>query len=691
MTSTEPAAATEGQRDTIPQQEIADDARYLNRELSEVAFNARVLELAADRTLPVLERLKFAAITSNNLDEFFAKRVDGLRKQAQSGVDVRSIDGLTPSQQLAAIKDHVDALLARQTELFADELVPALAEAGIELCDWDDLDKDDQATLTERFERSVHPLLTPLAVDRGRPFPHISSLSLSLVALLAEPESDQRRLARIKVPEQLDRFQRVGDRFVPVEQLLAAHLDRLFPGMRVLEHACFRVTRNADIDLDEDHAEDLLGSVDEMLLERRFGQAVRLELDPELPEDIREWLMSELELDENAVYELAPPLDLSGLFQLAGLDAEEHQLEPVPPVVPPRFRAVDDVFAELRRADVLVHHPYESFDHSVQRFIQDAAKDPATVALKVAIYRTSESESPIVESLIAAAEGGKQVVALVELKARFDEEANIARARRLEEAGVHVVYGLVGLKTHTKTALVVREEEGELRAYTHVGTGNYNPVTAKRYEDLGVLSADPTIGRDVIELFNALTGYVRRDQYERLLVAPINLRDAILDRIRGEAVHDDGHIVMKLNNLSDPAIIDELYAASAQGCRVDLIVRTVCCLRPGVADLSETIAVRSVVGRYLEHSRIFRFGSEARTHEFLIGSADMMPRNLDDRMEAVRPVDDPVCRERLAQVVDLLLDEDAAVWALDADATWHRRAGTFDVQERLFEAAAARP
>ncbi len=654
-------------------------ARYLNRELSTMSFNARVLAIAADKRRPLLERAKFLAIYATNTDEFFQKRVGSLLEQARTGAETVSPDQIPPAEQLAAVRTYAQQLADRQSELFNDEIAPGLAAGGLELCAWSDLDADEHAYVAEYFDDQVFPVLTPLAIDPGHPFPHISSLSLNLVVVLHDPGRSRPQLARVKVPPLLDRFVRLpsGTRFLPIEVVIANNLDTLFPGMVVHERHQFRVTRNADLAIREDEAEDLLETIADHLLERRFGRAVRLELRPSMPDWLAERLLRELDLDASAVTTVDAPLDMSDLWQLYGAGPEELRDPRWEPLVPPRLARLDDapdaIFAEIARGDILVHHPYDSFDASVQRFIVDASRDPAVLAIKVSIYRTTEQESPIVEALIRAAEADKQAVAMVELKARFDEEANIQRARRLEDAGVHVAYGLIGLKTHSKVALVVRAEDGGLRRYAHIGTGNYNPSTAKIYEDLGILTCDPAVGRDLSQLFNMLTGYSRHDDYRKLLVAPRSLRPRLTELVQREIDADDGHIVVKVNNLVDVDLIDAFYDASHAGTRVDLIVRSVCSLRPGVPGLSDHIRVRSIVGDFLEHSRIFRFGSQDRGYDYLMGSADLMARNLDRRVEAVLPVTDEDARARLQQILDIELADDQLAWELDGqDGSWHR-------------------
>jgi polyphosphate kinase len=668
----------------IPPAETGDaaaESRYLNRELSRTDYYARVLSQATDPALPLLERAKFVAFCSQYLDELFQVQVAGLKDQMAAGLGATSPDGLGPLEQLRLIRNRVGELVDRQSRIFLDDLAPGLAAAGIRFSDYDELDADDLEYLVGVFEERIFPVLTPLAVDPGHPFPYISNLSLNLAITVRDPTTEEQRFARVKVPPLLPRFVVMpdGERFVPLEQVIAAHLDALFPGMEVLNHYPFRVTRNADLTVEEEEADDLLVAVEMELRRRRFGRAVRLETAPGIPADVRDFLMRELELGPSDIYAVEGPLDLSGLWALVDLDRPDLKEEAWVTQTPPRLATSEDgpvdLFAVLRERDILVHHPYDSFTTSVEDFIKQAAADAHVLAIKMTLYRTS-GDSPIVKSLIRAAERGKQVAALVELKARFDEQRNIAWAKQLEEAGVHVVYGLVGLKTHSKTALVVRDEPEGIRRYCHVGTGNYNPKTARAYEDVGLLSADPELGADLTELFNFLTGYSRQVAYRKILVAPLTLRDRVVELIGREAAAPDGtgHIIMKMNSLSDPAVIDALYAASAAGVRVELIIRGICCLRPGVPGLSDNITVRSVVGRFLEHSRIFHFahGVEGAEGAYLIGSADMMPRNLDRRIEVIIPVEVPELQARLAEILELVLADDVQSWELGPEAVWRR-------------------
>jgi len=677
--------------------------RYLNRELSWLDFNARVLALADDPEVPLLERAKFLAIFSQNLDEFFQVRVAGLKDQVAAGVGATSPDGRTPAQQLYEIRERVEGLLARQEEIFLQRVAPALADVGVRFSAWDELDDDDEKFLVDTFEHRIFPVLTPLAVDPGHPFPYISNLSLNLAVLLRDPVTGERRFARVKVPDLLPRFVVMpdGERFVPLEQVIAAHLDQLFPGMEVEAHDTFRVARNADLTLQEEEADDLLAAVEMELRRRQFGRAVRLEISSGITEEVRELLQRELDVSEDDTYRMAGPLDLGGLWSLQALDRPELKDPPFQRVTQIRLDGGKDertdFFAVLRDGDVLVHHPYDSFRTSVEEFIRQASVDPHVLAIKMTLYRTS-GDSPIVRSLIRAAERGKQVAVLVELKARFDEGANIEWAKALETVGVHVVYGLVGLKVHTKTALVVRDEPEGIRRYCHLGSGNYNSKTARTYEDIGLLTCDPDIGADLTQLFNYLTGYGRNVHYEQLLVAPHRARQGLLELIDGEvqsaAMGLPASVTIKLNSLSDIQMIDALYAASQAGVDVDLIVRGVCCLVPGVPGLSDRIRVRSIVGRYLEHSRIYRFANGAGPGEphILIGSADLMPRNLDRRVEALAPVDDPLLQARLEEILAVNLADDTLAWTLGPDGEWEHvpRLGTVETHERLQEIADGR-
>ncbi len=680
-----------------------EESHYLNRELSWLDFNERVLSLAADATVPLLERAKFLAIFSQNLDEFFQVRVAGLKDQVEAGIGATSPDGRTPGQQLLEVRDRVEALVARQQHLFLDEVAPALADHGIRLSRWDDLDDDDEKFMVETFERRIFPVLTPLAVDPGHPFPYISNLALNLAVLLRDPVTGERRFARVKVPDLLPRFVVMpdGERFVPLEQVIAAHLGQLFPGMEVESTDTFRVSRNADLTLEEEEADDLLAAVEIELRRRQFGRAVRLEISEGITDEVRELLQRELDLADDDTYQLEGPLDLGGLWSVHGLDRPELKDPVFGRVSPARLDNGEDerpdFFAVLREGDVLVHHPYDSFRTTVEEFIRQASVDPHVLAIKMTLYRTS-GDSPIVRSLIRAAERGKQVAVLVELKARFDEGANIEWAKALETAGVHVVYGLVGLKVHTKTSLVVRDEPDGIRRYCHIGSGNYNSKTARIYEDVGLLTCDADIGADLTQLFNFLTGYGRDVRYQRLLVSPHTTRSGIEALIDNEvAVAGRGRpasITLKMNSLVDSRMIDALYTASQAGVEVDLVIRGICCLIPGVPGLSERIRVRSIVGRYLEHSRIFQFanGDGEGRPRMLIGSPDLMPRNLDRRVEAVVPVDEPELQAMLDEILAVNLADDSLAWELDAHGRWTRLSGDGGVNthERLQQVARTR-
>jgi polyphosphate kinase len=660
----------------------AEPVRYRNRELSWLDFNARVLALAEDERVPLLERAKFLAIFSQNLDEFFQVRVAGLKDQVAAGVSGSSPDERTAAQQLLDIRDRLDLLLPRMESTFLDRVAPALADAGIKLSSWADLDKDDEKFLVETFEERIFPVLTPLAVDPGHPFPYISNLSLNLAVVMRDPDADTRRFARVKVPSLLPRFVVLpdGERYVPLEQVMAAHLDQLFPGMEIEQHHAFRVTRNTDLALAEEEADDLLALVEDELKRRRFGRAVRLEIDAAMSDEVRELLQRELDVGDDDVYVHTAPLDLGGLWSVHALDRPDLKDPPYQRVTPARLVNSDgdriDVFDAIRRGDLLVHHPYESFRTTVEEFVRQASTDPHVLAMKMTLYRTS-GDSPIARSLIRAAERGKQVAVIVELKARFDEDTNIEWARQLETAGVHVTYGLIGLKVHAKSTLVVRDEADGLRRYCHLGTGNYNSRTARIYEDLGLLTCDPAIGADLTQLFNELTGYGRNIDYQRLVVAPRLMRGAFLDLIQGEIDatsngSDPGRITLKMNSLVDPGMIDHLYRASQAGVEIDLIVRGICCLTPGVPGLSDTIRVRSLVGRYLEHSRIYRFANGAGPGKalHLIGSADLMPRNLDRRVEVLTPVVDESLQARLDEILDVELRDNVLAWTLGPDGVW---------------------
>jgi len=687
--------------------------RFINRELSWTDFASRVLELAEEADSPLLERVKFLAIFSGGLDEFFQVRVAGLKDQLAAGVREPFPDGRTVQETFSEVRARVIELIAREARIFNDEVRPSLASAGIVICDGSDLDANDLGVCRTIFERQIFPILTPLAVDPGHPFPYISSLSLNLAVTVVDPSTNESRFARIKVPTRplLPRFVALeaGARLVPIEQVIAANLSELFPGMRIGSCYPFRVTRNADLDLDDNEDNDLLEAVEVELRRRRFGRAVRLEIGPEMTNDVVAFLLSELELEEDDVYRMPGLLDLSELWDLTKLDRPDLSAPSFTPRTPPRLvresgEAVD-LFAAIREHDVLVHHPYDSFASSVEAFISQAANDPDVLAIKQTLYRTS-GDAPFVGALASAAEQGKQVAALVELKARFDEQRNINWAKKLEEAGVHVVYGVVGLKTHSKTALVVRREVDGIRRYCHIGTGNYNSETARIYEDIGLLTSDQVLGADLTNLFNHLTGFSREAETRSLILSPTGFRPWVLAQIARERdAGRNGRIAIKVNGLTDPEVIDALYEASQSGARVELLVRGVCSIRPQVSGLSETITVKSIVGRYLEHSRIFRFGvptpevmaSAVVEHAadwelagnpatYSIGSADLMERNLDHRIEAIVPVRDPELCARLEDILALDLADDENSWELRGDGSWKRLPATAGLSaQRRFE------
>jgi polyphosphate kinase len=674
-----PPARTADAIDTAQPEALPDD-RYLNRELSWLDFNARVLALASDPSLALLERAKFLAIFSSNLDEFYMVRVAGLKRRDEMGLSVRSADGLSPREQLRRIGERTQQLASRHAKEFMESVRPALADEGIIVVTWAQLDDDERSRLSTYFHEQVFPVLTPLAVDPAHPFPFVSGLSLNLAVTVRQPEDGTQHFARIKVPDNVDRFVELGPReggaairFLPMEELIAAFLSVLFPGLEIVEHHAFRITRNADFEVEEDRDEDLLQALERELARRRFGSPVRLEVADDMTENMLELLLRELDVHPGDVIEVPGLLDLSSLWQIYGVDRPDLKDPPFVPATPPAFgerETPKSIFATLRDGDVLVHHPYDSFSTTVQRFIEQAAADPNVLAIKQTLYRTS-GDSPIVSALIDAAEAGKQVVALVEIKARFDEQANIKWARALEQAGVHVVYGLIGLKTHCKTCLVVRREGSTIRRYCHIGTGNYNPKTSRLYEDVGLLTASPDIGADLTDLFNSLTGYSRKVSYRNLLVAPYGVRRGIIERIEREidAKRDgaDARIRLKANALVDEQVIDALYRASQAGVRVEVVVRGICALRPGAPGFSENITVRSILGRFLEHSRIIHFRA---IDEFWIGSADMMHRNLDRRVEVMAQVKDPRLADQLNDVFDSAMDPSTRCWELGPDGHW---------------------
>jgi polyphosphate kinase len=664
------------------ERDLADPSLFLNREISWLQFNDRVLALAADPETPLLERLRFLSIFATNLDEFFMVRVSGLREQVEAGVATRGSDGWTPTETLEAIGKYLGPAIEAQTRCFLEQVLPELEVNGIHLADVADLDRQDREYVREYFQDQVFPVLTPLAVDPGHPFPYLSNLSLSLAVTVRDPASHRPLFARVKVPDILPRFVPLadGNTFVSLEQIMTAHLDQLFSGMVVVEAHPFRVTRDADIELAEDEADDLLVAVEQELRRRRFGAVVRLEVASTMPEHVIRLLQRELDVDDDAVVTVEGPLNLGDLSSLIdALDRPELGYPPWVGTTQPRLsgsgREAVNVFDAIREGDLLVHHPYDAFSTSVERFLAQAADDPDVLAIKQTLYRT-DGDSPIVNALIHAAEQGKQVAVLVELKARFDEASNINWARALEQAGCHVTYGLVGLKTHAKTALVVRREQGRIRRYCHIGTGNYNARTARLYTDMGLLTCDEAIASDLTDLFNSLTGYARGTRYRRILVAPGGLRDRVVELI-GEVAsrhgpRRPGRIVMQMNSLVDAACIRALYAASQAGVEIDLIVRGICRLRPGVPGVSETIRVRSIVGRFLEHQRLWLF-QNGRQRSYYIGSADLMPRNLDHRVEAVTPVGDPDLTDRLQEIIDVMLADNVQAWELGSEGSWQRR------------------
>ncbi len=681
--------------------------RYYNRELSLLDFQERVLALAENAEVPLLERVKFVAIVASNLDEFFQVRVAGLKEQVLAGVAATAADGMTAQEQLQAIRPRTETLKERIDRLVVKDLLPGLEAEGIRLANLDELSEEDRDQLDQIFDQQVFPVLTPLAVDPAHPFPYISNLSLNLAVLVRNPATGTTQFARVKVPPILPRFIVLPDgvRFVPLEQVIATHLDRLFPGLEVEAHHPFRVTRNADLAVEEEEADDLLAAMETVLqMRHRFSRAVRLEAHPDISDAALRLLMRELRLEEADVYFTEAPLELGGLATLLALPRSDLKDPPWVPTTQVRLTEIGgeppDFFETMRRGDVLVHLPYDSFATSAGAFLATAAQDPDVLAIKQTLYRTSLPDDPalggeeaVVRSLIAAAQSGKQVVVLVELKARFDEQANIRWARLLEEAGVHVVYGVMGLKTHAKLSLVVRKEGSELRRYSHIGTGNYNPKTARIYEDLGLFTAKPAVGDDLSELFNVLTGGGTRDNYRKLLVAPTALRTKLMKRVRQEAKKgEEGRIVIKVNHLLDTQMIDALYEASEAGVDIDLIVRGICGLRPGVPGMSEHIRVRSLVGRFLEHSRIFRFGRPEGKAAYYLGSSDLMPRNLSGRVEALVPVEDRALQDRLEEILEVNLADDVLAWSLQPDGTWQKvptEVG-LNAQERFQELALER-
>ena len=692
----------------------ADASLYFNRELSWIAFNQRVLALALDPDTPLLEQAKFSAIFSNNLDEFFMVRVASLQSQIDEGITTPSVDGLTPEQQLQAIRQQLSPLLDQQQNHYRHQLKQHLANAQIQILDYQQLSRKQKDWANSYFYRHVFPILTPLAVDPAHPFPFISNLSINIAVLIRDQTHPEGQFARIKVPQKnIPRFVQIPEELhggcwprpihicTPLEQLIAFNLRHLFPGMQIEGHYFFRVTRDADLELRELEADDLMEALEQGLRKRKLGgEVVRLEVSDEMPYAVLQQLMEGMEVGAESVYRIGGPLGLDDLMSLQSIDARHLKHPAFFGKTPKRLQRAqsheqkpgqfESVFAVMRRGDVLLHHPFDLFSTSVEEFINQAADDASVLAIKMTLYRVSK-DSPIIAALIRAAENGKQVMALVELKARFDEDNNIQWARQLERSGVHVVYGVIGLKTHTKIALVIRREKGELRSYCHVGTGNYNSRTSTLYTDLGVLSSDANLGRDLVELFNYLTGFSKQTSYRQLLVAPLNLREQTMARIERETRHATAGrpaaIKAKMNSLVDPAIIHKLYEASQAGVEIDLVVRGACCLKPGLPGISETIRVRSIIGRLLEHSRLFWFANDGQAELFL-GSADWMPRNLDRRVEAVVPIQDPKLAERLEWLLQLYANDNVSAWTLAADGTYQRQRPTDTAraaQEELIE------
>lgn len=672
--------------ETLSNEELSRSEAIYNRELNWLDFNWRVLYEALDERTPLLERLRFIAITASNLDEFFRKRVGGLKRQSAAGIANLTLSGWTPDEQLELISRKVRPMVAAQSDCLLDEILPALGEHGVHLRNYGDLDKEEQTRLHDYYLREIYPILTPLGVDPGHPFPFISNMSLSLAVLMRDPANGETRFARVKVPLNRSRWVQLSQplHFIPLEQIIAANLDVLFTGMEVLDAYPFRVTRNADIARNEEEADDLLEMINEELRERRFASVVRLEVAEEMPEHLRTLLRQELHLQPIDVYPVRGPLRQADFFGLADVGLPHLKYEPWTPLTLPRLKGISgrqrpsEIFSIIRQGDLLVHHPYHSFPASTQQFIEAAANDPQVLAIKQTLYRTS-SDSPIAKALIHAAESGKQVAVLVELKARFDEAQNIEWARTLENAGCHVAYGLVGLKTHSKVSLVIRQEEDRLRAYFHIGTGNYNPKTANLYTDLGLLSCRPDLGADLMDLFNFLTGYSRQLHYRKLLVAPVNMRQQFLDLIDTEIANvlagRKGRVIVKLNGLDDSAMVQKLYEASQAGVQIDLIVRGVCRVRAGVPGISENIRVISIIGRFLEHSRLYCFendsSDDSQPHIFF-GSADWMSRNLSNRVEAVTPVEEESLRSQITFMLDTMLRDQRQAWELLPDGRYRK-------------------
>ena len=657
--------------------------RLIDRELSWLDFNERVLQLAEDPNIPLLERCRFLAIFSSNLDDFYMIRVATAKRKIANSITKKNTAGYTPIELMIEISKKTNNLINRMVKCFHDELLPQLSDNGIELVDWGQLSGEEMEFINSIFNKRIFPVLTPLAVDPSHPFPYISGLSLNLAVLVRKPDTHEELFARVKVPASLPRFMQTTEfaatRFIAIEQVIIANLHQLFPGMEIEDHYTFRITRNADLELEEEESENLLESMEQELLRRKFGPPVRLEVASDIKSDLVDRLKSELSIKEGDISRYKEPLDLTGLNLIADLDRPELKFLPFRNHIAKEFSDIDpdsneDFFTTIKKGEILLHHPYDSFNSSVVRFLEAAASDPNVLAIKQTLYRTS-GDSPIVDALIEAAEAGKQVLAVIEIRARFDEQANVRWARKLEDVGVHVVYGLVGFKTHAKLSLVVREEENKVRRYSHVGTGNYNPKTAKIYEDLGVLSADEKLGEDLNKLFNQLSGFAPQSSYNRLLVAPRTIRPDLLAKINREIENKKlgkpAFIRMKLNSLLDEEFVEAFYLASLAGVEIDLVIRGICALRPGISNLSENIRVRSVLGRFLEHSRIFHFANGGND-EIYIGSADLMDRNLNRRVESLVQIQDSVHKEELIRIFDKYLDPAIASWHLLSDGNWHR-------------------
>ncbi len=671
--------------------------RFSERDLSWLSFNERVLDLAQDPNIPILERARFLAIFVSNLDEFFKVRIAGSKRRIEAGIAVKSAGGMLPRELLAAVLSESYRLQKKHSEIFQKVVRPLLADKDIRIIRWNELTEDEKKSLGTLFIEKIFPVLTPLAVDPAHPFPYISGLSLNLAVVINNPKNDTELFARVKVPPTFPRLiNSQGQRFVPLEDVISAHLDLLFPGMKIVQHHTFRVTRNEDVEVEEDEAENLLDALERELTKRKFGAVVRLEVEEVIDEHVLELLVEELEASENEVFRLPGLLDLRGLNDICSLNRDDLKFAKFIPRTNPQLATIEsasapDVFEALKTRDILLHHPYDSFSTSVQRFLEQASTDPKVLAIKQTLYRTS-GDSPIVSSLIEAAHNGKQVLAIVEIKARFDEEANISWAKKLEEAGVHVVYGVVGLKTHAKLSLVIRQENDRIKRYGHLGTGNYHPKTARGYEDLGLLTMNPQITNDMAYLFNLLSGYSTNNEYDKLLVAPHSVRDGIIKRIKREIDNNKSGkpsgIRFKCNSLIDEQTIDALYEASSYGIKVDLVIRGMCALKPGVPGLSENITVRSILGRFLEHSRIYEF-TNGGSKEVWIGSADLMHRNLDRRVEALVQLEDKEHVSYLSDLLDLYLNSETAHWLLDKNGSWMKKSlDTFgnplqDAQEQL--------